>query len=78
MTPEAEKAYREDEVVRKKIAMSSYATHNEIIRKLVERDEKLLPWSRGELRPDSRPHPCTFSETAKRAFNTDIIKFMLP
>lgn len=31
-----------------------------------------------KLLPDTRPHKAQWSETTKRAFNTDIIKFLLP
>lgn len=64
--------------MRVKSTIQLHTTIHDSIKRMVELDELSLPDRPRELRPDYRPHPCSWSETAKRAFNTDVYKFMAP
>lgn len=75
LSPEMLFAYRLDEVDR----IRKHNLHlKEIRRKLIVDEMPLWRKNTNELRPDTKKHKMQFTETCKRAFAKDIIKFIAP
>lgn len=54
------------------------STQDMILYFVNKESEAMIPDRLRELRYDFRPHKAQWSETMKRAFATDVIKFMQP